>query len=141
MQNLSYDLRCTLSSLGCIPVARKMFFLTGIRVRPSIIPGDLLYALLQARVLHYLHSVQPVPTLGHCRIMGKQNVPDYLLNAKKDVQYRPRSSCVSETKRRTPHETCPRCDEVAGAGICPEAGAVGNFALEFAESKVTQFDI
>ena len=61
MQNLSYDLRCTLSSLGCIPVARKMFFLTGIRVRPSIIPGDLLYALLQARVLHYLHSVQYPP--------------------------------------------------------------------------------
>jgi len=62
---------------------------------------------------------------------GRPPLPDYLLNARKDVQYRPRSSCVTETKHRTPHETCPRCDEVAGAGICPEAGAVGNFALEF----------
>ena len=52
------------------------------------------------------------------------------------MAYRPRSDCKAETRTNRPHETCPRCDEVAGAGICPKAGAVGHFALEFHQTFV-----
>ena len=47
------------------------------------------------------------------------------------VPYVPRGNCTVEMRRRTPTATCPRCQEVAGAGVCPAPGSVGLLALEF----------
>ena len=45
--------------------------------------------------------------------------------------YVPRGDCTVEMRRRTPTATCPRCQEVAGAGVCPAPGSVGSLAREF----------
>ena len=45
--------------------------------------------------------------------------------------YLPRGDCSNETKTRSPTATCPRCDEVPGAGVCPAPGSLADFALLF----------
>ena len=47
------------------------------------------------------------------------------------VPYVPRGDCTVEMRQRTPTATCPRCQEVHGAGVCPAPGSVGSLALEF----------
>lgn len=47
------------------------------------------------------------------------------------MTYVPRGNCREEERLRTATATCPRCEEVPGAGVCPAPGSVGALALEF----------
>ena len=45
--------------------------------------------------------------------------------------YFPRGDCAEAEKKRVWSPTCPRCEEVAGAGVCPAPGSFVDFALLF----------
>ncbi|KAL1496841.1 hypothetical protein AB1Y20_014427 [Prymnesium parvum] len=50
--------------------------------------------------------------------------------------YAPRGDCAVAERRRKPSPRCPRCEEVAGAGVCPSPGSFSDFALLFNHTYV-----
>lgn len=48
----------------------------------------------------------------------------------------PRGDCARAERQRVWSETCPRCQEIAGAGVCPAPGTLADFALLFNKTFV-----
>ena len=46
-------------------------------------------------------------------------------------KYIGRGDCIEAEARRQPHDTCPRCEEVPGAGVCPAPESLADFMLLF----------
>lgn len=55
------------------------------------------------------------------------------------VEYAPRGNCVDAERRRVWSDTCPRCQEVPGAGVCPAPGTLADFMLLFNHTYVMCF--
>lgn len=56
-----------------------------------------------------------------------------------DNYYMTRGNCVEAERRRVWSESCPRCQDVPGAGVCPAPGTLENFMLLFNRTYVLCF--
>ncbi len=57
----------------------------------------------------------------------------------KGVEYVPRGNCVDAERKRVWSDTCPRCQEVPGAGVCPAPGTFADFMMLFNHTYVLCF--